>query len=131
MADGTPPSEPPSGATEIEVEAKHHYNKKPKHNLELEGIPEEMDIQDEGGADGPVESMVDNFWASKLFPEQCHVPSIYPQFYLGDDKEEKYEGIDELFHGQSDSEEHTPKFGPIVEISKESIPACSDSGAEP
>lgn len=39
--------------------------------------------------------------------------------YLGEDDEEKYTGIDELFITPADSEEQPPKFGPRVEISKE------------
>lgn len=58
-------------------------------------------------------------WSTKLFPTSAPTSNIYPQFYLGEDDEEKYEGVDDLFRCKDSLEEEPPKFGPRVEISKE------------
>lgn len=38
---------------------------------------------------------------------------------LGEDEEEKYTGVDELFMNAQETEDQLPKYGPRVEISKE------------
>lgn len=40
-------------------------------------------------------------------------------FYIREDEEEKFDGVDELFNTSDDLEDQPPKFGPRVEISKE------------
>lgn len=42
-----------------------------------------------------------------------------PTYYLGDDDEEKYSGIDELFQTREETENQAAPFGPRLEISKE------------
>lgn len=70
----------PSGDTEVKSETKQHNSKKPKHNLDLEDIPEEMEVKDDEGDGGPVEPLLENSWATKLFPEQCQAANVYPIF---------------------------------------------------
>lgn len=60
-------------------------------------------------------------WAQQLFPDSVAPPSslAHRQFYMGEDNEERYPGIDELFMTHSDSEAQPPPFGPRVDISKD------------
>lgn len=88
-----------------------------------------MEVHDEAGVSDPVEPRVEASWASTLFPDPSPAdPS--PQFYLGEDEEEKYAGVDELFSGQSDSEMTPHRLAPVLRFQKKSIPACSVNGAE-
>lgn len=47
-----------------------------------------------------------------------HVPEP-THFYMGDDDEEKYPGVDELFNSQKISDDLNPSMGPKLELSKE------------
>lgn len=76
-------------------------------------------MQDEAEAPGPQVPPADQSWASTLFPDQVPESSMYPQFYLGEDEEEKYEWIDALFHSHLDLDDAPPKYGPRLELSKE------------
>lgn len=38
---------------------------------------------------------------------------------MGDDDEEKYPGVDEMFASQSLADKSAPTIGPVLEISKE------------
>lgn len=59
-------------------------------------------------------------WATKLFLlVEAETLNIYPQYYMGEDEEEKYEGVDELFRYSEEMEERPPRYGPRVEITKE------------
>lgn len=42
-----------------------------------------------------------------------------PQYYMGEDEEEKYPGIDELFSSPSLVDNVPPAYGPALDISKE------------
>lgn len=41
------------------------------------------------------------------------------QYYMGDDDEEPYPGVDDLFNRQNLSEDSVPISGPLLELSKE------------
>lgn len=56
-------------------------------------------------------------WSERLFSQVPEGEADLIHFYMGDDNEERYNGVDELF--RSHTEEAPPKFGPRVEISKE------------
>lgn len=92
-------------------------NKKLKHDTDTEILPEEMEVQSPAGSPSgstPIVSVpkVSGDWAKKLFPEETPAQDIYPQYYMGDDDEERYEGVDELFRYEEGAEDDLPKFGP-------------------
>lgn len=118
MTDSLLPTGLPTAAVASVIADCQRSNKKPNHNLELENIPEEMEVQAKDEASDSADPGVEHSWAHKLFPDPPLVDS-YPQFYLGEDEEEKFTGVDALFQGHSDLEEQHPPFGPRVEISKE------------
>lgn len=90
--------------------------KKPKHTREIPYIPEEMDTQDSGEeAIKDKESILELPWSAKLFPNQQHKHDIYPQYYMGEDEEERYTGVEELFRCSDEMDERLPRFGPRVE----------------
>lgn len=110
---------PPASAGDPD---QHHRSlKKPKHSeaVNEEVVPEEMEVQDlvDTSLENPTAG--DTTWTSKLFPESSRFHSERPHFYMGEDEEEWYAGVDELFSCSDSFEECPPKFGPRVEISKE------------
>lgn len=96
--------------------------KKPKHNDDLEAIPEDMEVQHVGDEPAmPQPTPETGSWASKVNLNANHLedPDPRPPYSMGEDEEEIFEGIDELFCSPIDVEEQTPKYGPRVEILKE------------
>lgn len=53
----------------------------------------------------------------QIQPEDPMEESLH--YYMRDDDEEKYPGIDELFNKQNLSTEENPRSEPVLEISKE------------
>lgn len=118
MSDAVPPS---AGLEEPDQPTRS--SKKPKHDghEDLDAIPEEMDVQlgvDSAPASDPA-AVPQISWSEKLFSSPEDASASYPPYYMGEDDEERFEGIDELFQYKDDLEEEAPKFGLRVLISKE------------
>lgn len=96
----------------------HRSPKKPKHNEDVvdEGILEVQDLVDTG-LDNPASDATT--WTNKLFPDSSQLHSERPHFYMGEDEEERYARVDEMFSYNDSLEECPPQFGPRVEICKE------------
>lgn len=92
--------------------------KKPKHNgvdvSETSGVdvdavvPEEMEVLEVDGTDPVYPPSDPPTWTSKLFPDAHSNRSDRLQFYLGEDEEERYAGVDELFCSGDSFEEQPP-----------------------
>lgn len=109
---------PPSPARDTAIDPR--CNKKLKQSVEGAAISDNMEISESCDGDQSTESGVAQpTWSEKLFAASAQSPDIYPPYYLGEDEEEKYDGVDALFRCQLDLEDTPPKFGPRVDISKE------------
>lgn len=82
-------------------------------------MPEEMKVIPEEVGVEHTTSPKQNSWANTLSPEECEEIPKHPPMYVGEDEEEKYPSIDELFITQEGEADQPPKFSPRVEISKE------------
>lgn len=93
-----------------------------KHNEDDAVIPEEMEVQvEQDTVDMKLENGVGKQWVAHLFLTEysSDIAVNPPTYYLGDDGEEKYSGIDELFQTREETENQAALFGPRLEISKE------------
>lgn len=92
---------PVDSPTRLEVQDVHQrIVKKLKHYVDEQHMPEVMGIQDPDtrGVSGEDSPKVN--WFKKYFP--MSVESNYlPQYYMGDDDEEKFAGVDNLFRYQN------------------------------
>lgn len=108
-----------------ETDLNQRTTKKLRHDaLDSDCVMEEMEIQDPEATrklDDPTPDPEVLPWSVKVFPghEQQQSGSSCPHFYMGEDEEERYEGVDALFRYQGEMEDSSPKYGPRVEISKE------------
>lgn len=69
-------------------------SKKLKHDVVEDTIPEEMEVQNTENLGEENTQMKTCSWSEKFFPE----PQMErPPFYMGEDDEERYDSIDELF----------------------------------
>lgn len=122
------------GATDLSPRT----SKKPKHGTSSadDAIPEEMDVQQADAITaGPDSSSAappsPSSWANKLFAEPEPSPSVYPPYYMGDDDEERFEGIDELFSYRDSSEAEPPLLGHELSSPRKNISAFFNTGVVP
>lgn len=72
-------------------------NKKSKQDEAIEDIPEEMEVQQVSDTEGNMQHSEPTVWATKMFPNQVQEQYEWPMYYMGEDEEEKYEGVDSYF----------------------------------
>lgn len=112
--DAAPP-EPP--ARQGDPAPHPHILKKHKPENVSAHIPEDMEVQDVADIPASADHCPPLSWSDRLFPTGPDGDDAPAHFYLGDDDEAKFHGVDELFRYQD--EDCPPRFGPRVEISKE------------
>lgn len=101
--------------------------------VDQDQIFEEVEMEAEE-TDIPMEVLAQrSTWAQQLIPNTI-APSSSPDrshLYMGEDEEERYPGIDELFMTHSESDDQPPKFGPRVDIFKEKYFSLLNNGGAP
>lgn len=104
-----------------EGELQLRSTKKPKMSDSLGIESEEMEVQQLNEEKGEHRAQAVMTWANQCFSNQMRTEEFLeePVYYMGEDDEEKYERVDELFRYCDNSEDRAPLYRPRLEISKE------------